>query len=128
MHAPIALLIAPLALVGCVQEQPRSVTQSRVPAAEVLGVGQSCVPITSLGDSRIRDNRTIDFIRGGNKGWRVTLPLDCPGLASANAFSYETSLSQLCSTDIIHVLDNAGGLHRGASCGLGEFVPIRLSR
>ncbi|MEO5587657.1 MAG: hypothetical protein ABIQ81_08200 [Novosphingobium sp.] len=76
----------------------------------------------------MRDDRTIDFMRTSRQGWRNTLPYGCPGLAAQNAFSYKTSTSELCSVDIIYVLETAGGLRRGAGCGLGQFVPIELDR
>ncbi|MBV1918991.1 MAG: hypothetical protein KUG65_13150 [Sphingomonadaceae bacterium] len=51
----------------------------------------------------------------------------CSGLTSQDAFTYKTSLSQLCSNEIIYVLDRVGGeLQRGAGCGLGPFVPVKL--
>lgn len=127
VSAILPLLIAPLALVACNQEGPARTT-AVAPAARVVGEAVSCVPLTAFDSTRIRDNRTIDFMRTGTKGWRNTLPYDCPGLRSADAFTYETSLSQLCSTDMIHVLEQAGGPHRGAACGLGKFVPVELSR
>ena len=77
----------------------------------------------------IRDDWTIDFMAGGKRVYRNTLPNRCPGLRAANAFSYETSLTQLCDTDIIYVLNTVGGsLQRGAGCGLGEFVPVELEQ
>ena len=61
----------------------------------------------------------------GNRVYRNTLPNTCPRLGFEEAFTYETSLTQLCSTDIIYVLENFGGdLRRGAGCGLGEFIPV----
>jgi hypothetical protein len=67
-------------------------------------------------------------MRNSREGWRNTLPNSCPGLAAQNAFTYKTSLSQLCSTDIVYVLQTAGGLHRGPGCGLGQVVPVKLEK
>jgi ethanolamine utilization protein EutP (predicted NTPase) len=64
----------------------------------------------------------------GGKIYRNTLPHSCPGLGFEEKFMYKTSLSQLCSVDIITVLHNAGGLNRGASCGLGKFQPMEKTR
>jgi hypothetical protein len=123
----IAIVAAlPLAFAAA---QPGGAAASRdmVPAATITGPAVDCVPLANLRDSHIRDDRTIDFIDFGKKGWRNTLPQSCPGLKAADAFSYETSLSRLCNVDIIHVLENWGGApHRGASCGLGSFTPIQL--
>lgn len=126
----LALAATPLALAACTQQQqPSRSTMGILPAATVTGPAQSCIPLRPMSSTPVRDNRTIDFIVSGRKAYRNTLASDCPGLKSGDGFSYETSLSQLCSTDIIHVVENyGGGIHRGASCGLGPFVPILLER
>ena len=120
------LALAPLALAGCTEEGPRE-RPAVAPAAKVVGEPQSCVQLAQVRETRIRDDWTIDFI-AGNRVWRNTLTSRCPGLRSQNGFTYETSLSQLCSTDIIYVLETAGGLHRGPGCGLGQFVPVELEK
>ena len=124
----IMLALCPLALLSCSQERP--VDRPAVsPAARVVGEAESCVPIAQLRETRIRDDWTIDFIRGGNRAWRNTLPYRCNGLRSEDAFTYETSLTQLCNTDIVYVLRRTGGsLERGAGCGLGKFVPVELEK
>ena len=99
----------------------------RVPMAHITGPSVSCIPLAAINETPVRDGRTIDFLSGSHRGWRNQLPANCPGLASERAFSYATSLSQLCSTDIIHVLEQIGGRPTpGASCGLGQFTPIDL--
>ena len=101
--------------------------RTTVPAAVPAGKARSCVSITSLRESRVRDDRVIDFMTGRDTAYRVTLPYACPGLGFAQAFSYETSIGQLCAQDLITVLHQAGGLQRGASCGLAEFQPVKLA-
>ena len=56
-----------------------------------------------------------------------TLPHSCPSLGFEKAFTYATSLSQLCSVDIISVIQQGGGPRIGASCGLGTFVPTAVA-
>lgn len=120
---PVALL----ALAGCEQTTSSAPAPSGAPAAKVVGEAEDCVPIVGL-RSTVRDDRTIDFEAGG-RTWRNTLPYSCPSLGFEKAFTHETSLTRLCSTDIIYVLQNAGGrLDRGAGCGLGRFVPIQYER
>lgn len=98
---------------------------SDAPAARVVGEAVSCIPITQISSSDIHDDRTIDFDMAGSTTYRNTLPRKCSGLKIADSFTYETSLSRLCNTDIIYVLENYGGTPtRGAGCGLGDFVPI----
>ncbi len=104
-------------------------TAANVPVAKVTGPPQSCIPINQFRETRIRDDSTIDFIGNGrDQAWRVSLASPCPGLKAENKFSYETSLTQLCSADIIYVLYNYGGtLQRGPGCGLAPFVPVDLN-
>lgn len=130
MKARIAFLTAltPLALTACTQERPAE-RPPVSPAAEVIGEAQSCISIASISSTEIRDDYTIDFMGGGSRVWRNTLPNRCSGLKFEDAFTYSTSLSQLCSTDIIYVLRNVGGdLQRGPGCGLGKFVPVKLAK
>ncbi len=85
-----------------------------------------CIPLSSIRNSNVRDDRTIDFEVSNRKIYRNTLPQSCPSLGFEKRFSYRTSLSQLCSVDIITVLTNNGpGLQPGASCGLGKFQPMQ---
>jgi hypothetical protein len=118
-----------LALAGCTQERPAE-RPTVAPAAKIVGEPRNCVGVRAFSETRIRDDWTIDFIGGaGNRVWRNTLPHRCIGLRGDNAFSYETSLSQLCNTDVIHVLYRSGGeLQRGAGCGLSMFVPVELEK
>ena len=123
------LCAAPVALAACTQGEPANAPPV-TPAAVAVGPAQDCLPITQYSTTRIRDDRTIDFIGGaGNKVWRVTLPNRCSGLKSADTFTFETSLPQLCKQDIIYPLQQFGNnLQRGAGCGMGEFVPVKLER
>ncbi|MDX3882996.1 MAG: hypothetical protein QHC65_01145 [Sphingomonas sp.] len=86
-----------------------------------------CVNLRQIRETRVRDDSTIDFYMNGDKIYRNTLPNSCPQLGFEERFAYKTSLSQLCSTDIITVLTSAGpgGVSRGASCGLGSFQEMQ---
>ena len=131
---PLALLTA--ALGGCYgymneghgREAAPSARADRVPKARITGPATSCLELNQFRETRVRDERTIDFMAPtGRKGWRNTLPYSCPGLAVERAFSFETSLTRLCSVDIIRVLQRLGPqISPGAACGLGEFVPVEL--
>ena len=66
-------------------------------------------------------------MHGRNRVYRNILPNSCPSLGFEQRFSYVTSLSELCSTDIITVLYTSPVM-RGASCGLGQFQPVTLSK
>lgn len=123
---------AVLALAGCADTGVRRELGalerdvSRVPAATPIGAVQSCIPLSSIRESRVRSNRVIDWIMNGGTVYRTTLDQDCPSLGFEQRFSYATSLSQLCSTDIITVFSTTP-VQRGASCGLAPFQPVTLS-
>ncbi len=119
--APALLLVALAAAPSTARDR------NEVPAAAVTGPAQDCVPITRLRNSEVRNDRVIDFMTSSKRGYRVTLDQACPNLGFERAFTYSTSLSQLCKQDIITVLYRGGGLQRGASCGLAPFQPIELA-
>ena len=85
----------------------------------------NCIQINRIRSTSIVDDQTIDFRMSNGTVFRNTLPNRCPGLNSANAFSYSTSQAQLCNVDVIRVLNTGGGPRLGASCGLGQFVPVK---
>ena len=112
-------LLAPLML-GAARDR------NQVPEATPAGKPVSCIPIRSIQQSLVRNDRVIDFQMSGRKVYRNTLPSDCPQLGFQQRFAYTTSLSELCSSDIITVLYSTP-LQRGASCGLGQFQPVTLA-
>jgi hypothetical protein len=115
-------------LLGCANAAPTAhQAANRAALAEARAVGEpvDCVQLVSIDHTRVRDDRTIDFYMRGRQVYRNTLPQSCPGLGFEESFSYKTSLSRLCSVDIITVLHH--DRIRGASCGLGQFQPIALS-
>ena len=120
-HLPLLVLLGTLAVsAGPVAAKT---DKDAWKAARPDGKPISCIPLTQIQQSRVRDDQTIDFYMGGKKVYRNTLPNSCPQLGFEKRFAYKTSLSQLCSTDIITVLVEPG-ISRGASCGLGQFQPV----
>jgi hypothetical protein len=95
------------------------------PEATLIGDAVSCVSLQSIRSTQVHGDSTIDFHMNGGKVYRNTLPNSCPSLGFEERFLYKTSLSQLCSVDIITVLTSPG-LSQGASCGLGKFQPVAL--
>ena len=123
---PCLALLAPLA--ACAQAVEEAPPPAE-PAARVLGEAVSCVSLSQIESTEVRNDRTIDFEMIGSRVYRNVLPNTCPRLAFEDGFTYSTGTSQLCSTDIIYVLDRTGGdVRRGAGCGLGPFVPIEYVR
>lgn len=101
--------------------------RNKVPAAIENGKPVSCLQLSSVRESVVRSDSVIDFRTGGKQWYRNTLPNSCPSLGFEQRYSHETSLNQICSVDIIYVLQDYGGrLQRGAGCGLGKFQPVEL--
>jgi hypothetical protein len=118
-------MLAALAIAACAAP---SVARDRTPIATPDGKPVSCISLAQIRESHVRDDRTIDFVLNGRQVYRNTLPYACSGLGFEQRFAYETSLSQLCSTDIITVLYSSPGVSRGPSCGLGQFQPVTLAK
>lgn len=113
--------------ISATADAPRKASDAEVPPAREIGKPESCIDSRNIRSSHVRNDNVIDFEMNNGKMYRNTLPHGCPGLGFEEAFSYKTSISRLCSVDIITVLNNtAGRLDSGASCGLGQFQPIEL--
>ncbi len=124
-----ALVLVGALLASCAQKPatPPATLAAKPPVPAMTPVAkpsQSCVGITQIRQSLVRSDKVIDFEMVDGRILRSRLPYSCPQLGFERAFTYATSLSQLCSVDIITVIIQGGGPMRGASCGLGQFTPI----
>ena len=122
-----AIAASALVIAGCAAQQ-NALAEEAEPwqQARVVGEAQSCIPLQQIRDTTVRDDQTIDFRMSGGRTYRNTLPARCGGLGAERRFSYATSTSQLCSSDIITVLREPIGTASGPSCGLGDFVPVEI--
>ncbi len=124
------LALAPLLLIlaACAPTDPAAradADAARTPAVKVLGPGQNCIDRSHVRATVVRTDQVIDFEMNGGKVYRSTLKNRCPGLGWDRAITYETSVNQLCTQQIVYSLTNIGGIpQRGAGCSLGEFVPV----
>ena len=83
-----------------------------------------CVSVGGIESTDVLDDQNILFRMRGGQTYRNFLPRRCPGL-TRGAFSYRARGSQLCSVDVITVLENVGlGPRQGATCSLGGFYPV----
>jgi hypothetical protein len=118
----IPILALVLGLAACApQGGTQRAQQTMVPAGEPV----NCVDTIRIRETRVIDDQTIDFVMTDGSIMRNTLPNRCPGLGFERAFSYQTSISRLCNVNIITVVNQGGGVRRGASCGLGMFQPVK---
>lgn len=124
---PLAMLAAACAPIDPAARAERDA--GRAPAVTVLGAGQSCIMRDQVRATVVRSDSVIDFEMNGGKVYRNTLRSSCPGLGMDRAVTYETSINQLCSPQIVYSLTNIAGVpQRGAGCSLGEFVPVEYRR
>ncbi len=125
MRTALLLVAAAAAIAGCTPRDagPRAAAPPPAGTQSSSAKGPSCIELSRIRESKVVDDRTIDFILRDGTVLRNTLPYACPQLGFERAFSYSTSLSRLCSVDIITVINQGGGIRTGASCGLGSFAP-----
>lgn len=128
----LTMFVLPLLAVGCAQnkERPSDANPAAgAPEVKVVGEARSCINRSQIRNTVVRSDRVIDFEMQGGKVYRNTLTSNCPSLGMDRAITYNTSIDQLCSPQIIYVLQNVGGQPRqGAGCGLGKFVPVEYVR
>ncbi|RVT93954.1 hypothetical protein [Sphingomonas crocodyli] len=122
MKLRLSILVAIAALTATADARPLKPEQEALIKPD--GKAVSCIPINQIRSSRVRDDSTIDFYMNNRKVYRNKLPMSCPSLGFQERFGYATSISQLCSTDIITVLFSNPNFMPGASCGLGQFQPV----
>lgn len=88
------------------------------------GEVKRCISLNRISNTRVLDDKTILFKMRGRKHYVNRMKHACPSLKREERFMYKTSIGQLCSIDIITVLDSFG--RSWASCGLGKFEEIKL--
>jgi len=123
MDRKVAAAIALLAGMLALPMEARPLKAEQEAKIKPSGPAVDCISIPEIRNTRVRDDRTIDFYTSGNKVYRNTLPYACSGLGFEEKFSYSTSLSRLCSVDVITVLHSSPAMS-GPSCGLGKFQPV----
>lgn len=122
MKRPLIMLLAFTALAAPALARPlKPAEEAKIKPA---GAPVDCIQPNRIRETRVRDDSTIDFYMNDRTVYRNKLPQSCPELGFQEKFGYETSINQLCSVDIIHVLRDPPMGGPGAACGLGQFQPI----
>ena len=115
-----------IALAAAAVVTPATASEKGVPAATPAGDAVNCIQLNQIRQTHVRSDGVIDFDLSGKRAYRNTLDAACPGLGFEERFSYSVSNGQLCSSDLITVLQSTGG--RGATCGLGKFQPVGVAK
>ena len=116
--------LLPLIALAATLAAPAADARTRgVPPATPSGPAVDCLLLREVRETRVRDDRTIDFYLRDRRVYRNTLPFACPDLGFEEAFSYRTSTQQLCAVDTIMVIRRLSGIP-GPTCGLGKFQPV----
>ncbi|MGX7894326.1 hypothetical protein [Tsuneonella sp. HG222] len=123
---PLIAILCIVPLAACQQQIDSAPVVSRGPAIQALGPAERCISVNRIDTTRVHDDYTIDFEMIDNTTYRNTLPNRCPSLGFEERFSYNATTGQLCSVDTIRVRYSDG--QEGASCGLGEFLPVRINK
>jgi hypothetical protein len=118
-----ALLSAATLTVSACTAETDSTAEVRAPAVTIAGEPENCIQVSRIAGTRVHDDYTIDFELSGGQIYRNTLPGRCPGLGFDERFGYRVSTGELCRLDTISVLQSGGSA--GATCALGQFVPVR---
>ncbi len=84
---------------------------------------ENCLGLTRIRQSVVLNDQHILFKMRGGDVYLSKLPYRCSRLGFQEAFSYSTSLTKLCNTDIITVISRSGG-DPLTSCGLGIFQKL----
>ena len=105
---------------------PVAARDKGVPVASPTGAAVDCIQLNQIRQTHVRSDRVIDFELSGKRLFRNTLSGACPALGFEERFTYSVSTAELCSVDTITVLQSNGT--RGATCGLGKFQPVTLSK
>ncbi|SIN59720.1 hypothetical protein SAMN02745824_0253 [Parasphingorhabdus marina DSM 22363] len=123
------LLIGSLVAAGGVAYAGKSSSKDDKYVITEIGEPENCIRRSQIRSTDVISDSIIDFKMRGGDIYRNTLPNRCSGLAFEEAFSYRTSVNQLCSVDIIRVIDNSGGgIRERNACGLGKFQKIEKTK
>lgn len=105
-------------------EQKALADYEKLKRYEATGEVKRCITLNRIQSTRVLDGQTIFFKMRGRKHYVNRMDRNCPQLDREERFMYKTSIGQLCSIDIITVLDSFG--RSWASCGLGKFEEVKL--
>lgn len=131
-------LIASMALAGCaygdadttpapIRDKEAKILEKEL-KGKVAGEPRNCIYNSrNVNAIRISDD-TLLYRESGRTVYMNKLRSSCPGLTRGDDIMVvETYSGQLCSGDIIRLVDRTSGI-QGPVCSLGEFVPYKKAK
>jgi hypothetical protein len=85
------------------------------------GTREACIPLGAIRETKVLGDSSVLFHMAGGAAYLNEMPQPCPILDPHRSFIYDTSLSKLCNTDIITVIDPGSSVPKLGTCGLGQF-------
>jgi len=123
----VAIVLACLTL-GATTEGEKSYKEKTLEGYVRTGTLEACIPLSSIKSTKVLDDSTILFYSNGGGAYLNELPDRCGPLDRNKSITYSTSLSKLCNTDIINVMDFSSSVPKLGTCGLGQFEILSESK
>ena len=105
---------------------PDFADEAALAAGQSVGPPKDCLTTRDIDRTKVVSDRVVDFMMKNHDVYRSTLAISCANLRAYGRFTYRTTVSRLCSSDVITVVDTSG--HIGTTCGLGPFQRIDVPR
>ena len=126
----ILTLPAALAIAACatgeradyaMSEEDRAMLDRELAGYEA-GEPENCLDLKFVNNSRVIDDRTVIYRRGGTK-YLTTFDNRCPALErTSETLVFRTFSGRVCDVDIIQTIDNQTGL-AGPACSIDTITP-----
>ena len=120
-------VLLPLAILAACAAPPKAPTRPVAAPKPVAAAVETCAEIARIREARVTSDSGIDFVMNDGRTLRAAMPKACSGLGTEKAFTYSTTLTRLCPTDMITVVNQAGGPRLGMSCVLGALTPVKAA-
>lgn len=124
MKNAMLAMAAILGAAGCAsveREEISAKAAERLAEFDRTGDMRTCLSLRSIDQIKPLDESHFLVRVGVNDYYLNEIPGRCSGADNSfNRLQYTTSLSQLCRSEIISIVDNTSGFTVG-SCGLGSF-------
>ncbi|MFN8624733.1 MAG: hypothetical protein U0587_01930 [Candidatus Binatia bacterium] len=119
----ILLMALPISVaLGAVTQAQVSYKARALEKYQRTGKRENCIPLGAIRETRVLGDSSVLFLMAGGVVYLNEMPQPCPILEPpTRSFTYDTSLSKLCNTDIVTVTDPGSSVPRLGTCGLGQF-------